>query len=121
MNSLSALFVRRFRGIRVVDLAGAACLAMIVLVVYWSKAAAGAESARISDTTRQIAAEEQKVRLLRAQQAYLAQPDRLRRLSVQYLGLGPVKPMHEATPETLAPVVAPAAAAAPVTAPAVAQ
>jgi hypothetical protein len=68
-----------------------------------SKAGAGAEGAKIADTTRQIAAETQKVRLLRAQRAYLTQPERLRRLSEDYLQMGPVKPTHEATAETLAP------------------
>ena len=111
MKSLAALWVRRVRGVRVVDLAGAACLTLIVLVVYWSKAAAGAESARIAETNKAIAAEEQKVRLLRAEHAYLAQPDRLRRLSAQYLGMGPVPVTREAPPEGLIPVVAPPAPA----------
>ena len=101
MNTLSALFLRKVRGVRVVNIAGAGCLALMVLTVYWSKAAAGSESARIADTTRQIAAEAQRVRLLQAQRAYLAQPERLRRLSEQYLGMAPVKPAHEAAADAL--------------------
>jgi hypothetical protein len=101
--ALTALALRRVRGFRVLDIAAAVCLTLIVLVVYMSKAGAGAEGAKIADTTRQIAAEEQKVRLLRAEHAYLTQPERLRRLSETYLQMGPVKPTHEATPETLTP------------------
>jgi hypothetical protein len=122
MNTLTALMLRKVRGFRVVDLAAAACLALIVLVVYGSKAGAGAEASRISDTTRQIAQEQQQVELLRAERAYLARPQRLRQLSEQYLGMGPVKAGHEATPEKLAeldhatpaPVASPTPAPAPV-------
>jgi hypothetical protein len=103
MNRLSTLALHKVRGVRVLDIACALCLTLIVLVVYMSKAGAGAEGAKIADTTRQIAAETQKVRLLRAQRAYLTQPERLRRLSEDYLQMGPVKPTHEATAETLAP------------------
>lgn len=106
MNSLAALWVRRVRGVRVVDLAAAACLILMVLVVYWSKTAAGAEAARIAETTNAIAAEEQKVRVLRAEQAWLAQPERLRRLSEQYLGMAPIPVTREAQPEALIPAVA---------------
>ncbi len=118
MNRLRMLMMRKVRGIRVIDLTAAACLVLIVMGVYWSKTGAGAESAKIADTTRQIAAEEQSVRLLRAQYAVLTRPERLRRLSDQLLHMQPVPATHEATPETLltvpakpvgAPVVIPAA------------
>ncbi|MFX8895505.1 hypothetical protein ABTM96_20435, partial [Acinetobacter baumannii] len=79
---------------------------LMVLVVYWSKTAAGAEASKIAETNRAIAAEEQKVRVLRAEHAWLAQPDRLRRLSEQYLGMAPIPPTREAQPQALIPVVA---------------
>jgi hypothetical protein len=122
MNTLTALMLRKVRGFRVVDLVGAACLTLIVLVVYWSKASAGAEAARITDTTRQIAQEEQQVQLLKAERAYLARPQRLRQLSAEFLGMGPVKADHEATPERLVelrqPKVTPVAGPAPAPVPA---
>lgn len=122
MNRFTTLLMSKVRGIRVLDIAAAACLMLIVLVVYMSKAGAGAEAARIADTDRQIAAEEEQVRLLRAQHAYLTRPERLRTLSEQYLAMSPVKPTHEMTPETIqlirqstmaAPQLAPITAAAP--------
>jgi len=110
-----AFAMSRFRGFRVLDIAAALFLTLIVLTVYMSKAGAGAEGAKIADTTRQIAAEEQKVRVLRAERAYLTQPERLRRLSEDYLQMGPVKPTREATPETLMQVRQPVVAAPAIT------
>jgi hypothetical protein len=101
MNGIHAVMMRKVRGVRVVDIACATFLVLIVLSVYASKAGAGAEGARIADTTRQIATEEQQVRVLRAEAAYLTQPERLRRLSAQYLSMGPVPFSHDVTPETL--------------------
>lgn len=107
--TLSSLLLRKVRGVRVVDLAGAACLVAIVLLVYGSKARAGAEAARIADTDRQIAAEEEQLRLLRAEEAYLTRPDRLRGLSNQYLNLGPAAAKQYTTPEALAQLHPPTA------------
>ena len=120
MTRFHAVMMRKVRGVRVVDIACATFLVLIVLSVYASKAGAGAEGAQIADTTRQIAAEEQQVRMLRAETAYLTQPERLRRLSAQYLSMGPIPSSHEVTPETLLQVrqVAPAAAPVPASAPA---
>ncbi len=101
MIGLHTVLMRKVRGVRVVDLAGGAFLVLMVLSVYASKAGAGAEGAKIADTTRQIAAEEQQVRLLRAEHAYLTRPDNLRRLSTQYLNMGPIAASHEVTPEAL--------------------
>lgn len=109
MNAVSALLERKVRGVRVVDLAGVACLALIVLVVYASKAGGGAEAAKIADTTRLIGVEEQQVRLLQARDAYLTQPRRIRDLSKTYLHMGPVPVGHETTPEALLRVDAPPA------------
>jgi cell division protein FtsL len=108
MNGFRQLLMRKVRGIRVIDLAAAGTLTLIVLVVYASKTTGGAEASKIADTNRQIATEEQQVRLLRAQQSYLTRPERLRALSQQYLGMAPVSPKHEVTPEVLMQVRAPA-------------
>ena len=125
MTGIHTVLMRKVRGVRVVNLAGGTFLVLMVLSVYASKAGAGAEGARIADTTRQIAAEQQQVQLLRAERAYLTRPDNLRRLSTQFLNMGPVAPSHEVTPEALlqvheaartpapAPVPAPSQTAAP--------
>ena len=73
-----------------------------MLGVYLAKGMAGAEGSQITDTTRQIAAEQVRVRALRADLARLESPARLERLSTQYLGLQPVSAKKEAAPETLA-------------------
>jgi hypothetical protein len=96
------LFERRVRGVRVVEVGGFACLVALVLAVYFSKAGAGAEGSQIADTTRQIAAEQQRVRLLRAELSRLEAPARLERLSTQYLGMTPAAPKQEAAPDALA-------------------
>jgi hypothetical protein len=95
------LFARRVRGFRVIEVGGFACLIALVLGVYLFKGMAGAEGAQIADTNRQIAAEQVKVRALRAELAHLEAPERLERLSTQYLGLQPVSPRHETAPEAL--------------------
>ena len=100
----SNLFARRVRGFRVIELGGFAFLIALVLGVYLFKGMAGAEGAQITDTTRQIAAEQIRVRALRAELAHLESPERLERLSTQYLGMQPVSAKHETAPETL-PVV----------------
>jgi len=112
-GAVARLFNRRFRGFRVVELAGGALLAALVLGVYFFKAGAGAEGAQIADTTRQIADEQRRVRLLKAELAHLEAPDRLERLSTQYLGLAPVPPKHEADPDTLGDVARAPQRAAP--------
>lgn len=101
MSRFNQFMMRRVRGVRIMDLMGAACLMVVVLAVYGSKAKAGAEAAKIADANRQIASEEQRVALLRTERAYLTQPERLRRLSTQYLDMAPVKPAHEVVPEAL--------------------
>lgn len=101
MSRFYQFMMRRVRGVRIMDLMGAACLMVVVLAVYGSKAKAGAEAAKIADANRQIASEEQRVALLRTERAYLTQPERLRRLSIQYLDMAPVKAGHEVAPEAL--------------------
>ena len=98
----SDLFNRRVRGFRVVEVGGFAFLIVLVLGVYLFKGMAGAEGSQIADTTRQIAAEQARVRALRADLARLESPQRLQRLSTQYLGLQPVSAKKEAAPEALA-------------------
>ena len=102
MSRFTDVMMRKVRGVRVMNLVAGGCLLLVVLGVYGSKDGAGAEAAKIADTNRQIVAEDQRVRLLRAERAYLTQPERLRRLSAQYLDMQPVKPAHELSPDALA-------------------
>ncbi len=104
MNPVRALFNRRLRGFRVVELAAVGCLVVLVLGVYAFKAGAGRETAHISDVDAQIADERRHVRVLKAELAHLEQPARLERLSAAYLGMAPAGGAHEAPVESLSEV-----------------
>jgi hypothetical protein len=80
----------------------------MALGVYLAKASAGRERARIANIDRQIAEEQQKMKLLRAEVAHLEQPERLGALSQAHLGLQPADGLREALPETLPEIARPA-------------
>jgi cell division protein FtsL len=104
---ISAVFKHRVRGFRLIDLMGLAFLLVLAFTVYGFKTFAGRESADINDVQRQIVEEQKRVRLLRGEIAHLEDPERLARLSKQYLGLGPVGAKREATLEALPEIAAP--------------
>jgi hypothetical protein len=99
-----SLLDRRVRGFRLVDLIAAALLVALVLGVYLAKTMAGRERAQIASVERQIDEEQARIRLLQAEVAHLEEPARLERLSVAYLGLGPVSIKHDVTPDGLADI-----------------
>ena len=94
--SLAALFGRRVRGVRVVNLWGCGVLLVLVVGLYLFKTLAGGERADIARDEAQIADEQQRIRLLNAEVAYLEQPQRIGRLSEGYLKLQPTSVKHEA-------------------------
>jgi hypothetical protein len=127
---IGALFTRRFRGIRLVNLWGAGLLLVLVVALYLLKTFAGGERADIASTEMQIADEQRKIRLLHAELAYLEQPARIERLSEAYLGMKPASGKRETTVEGIGqiarapaptPASAPAAPAPAAAAPGVAQ
>ena len=93
--SLGALFTRRVRGVRLVNLWAVGLLLVLVLGLYLVKTFAGGERADIASTELQIADEQHKIRLLHAELAYLEQPARIERLSERYLGMMPASGKHE--------------------------
>jgi cell division protein FtsL len=95
------LFDRRYRGFRIVNFAAFAVLLMLAVGVYLAKTSAGREAAAIVKVDREIAGEKAQIRLLRADVAALEQPDRISKLSTNYLGLAPVDAKHEATLDKL--------------------
>lgn len=114
--TLRALFARRVRGFRLVELVGLAVLAATILGVYLGKAVAGREEAAINSTEKEILALRARVRMLNAEVAFFESPERLEHLSTQ-LSLGPIKPTQELTLDHLsinALSARPVAAAAPV-------
>jgi cell division protein FtsL len=98
--SLSSMFGRRVRGFRVVELVCLTTLLVLVLGVYMAKTFAGRERAQIAEVERQIEDEKVRVRLLKAEVAYLEQPRRIEQLA-QQLQLAPIKPEHETTEDAL--------------------
>jgi cell division protein FtsL len=108
--SLSSMFDRRVRGFRVVELVCLTILLVLVLGVYLAKTFAGRERAQIAEVERQIDDEKIRVRLLKAEVAYLEQPRRIEQLA-QQLQLAPIKPEHETTEDALIDVARHAPAA----------
>ena len=101
---VSNVFTRRLRGFRVVDLLALGVLLILALGSYALKTFAGAEGADTADVQGQIVLEGKRIRLLDAEIAHLEDPGRIERLSTQYLGLQPVDPKREVTPEALAQI-----------------
>ena len=116
--SVSNLFTRRIRGIRLVNLWGAGLLLVLVVTLYLLKTFAGGERADIASTEMQIADEQRKIRLLHAELAYLEQPARIEHLSEQYLGMKPASGKHETTVDGLGQIVRAQPPASPAAAPA---
>lgn len=123
MSPLARLFDWRVRGFRVIEVAALACLVWLILWVYLTKAQAGDERNQIARVDREIAAEQRRLRELKAESAHLEQPARIEQLSEAYLGLEPVPAKREATPERLddiarAPAPQPTVPPAPTSTPA---
>lgn len=93
---ISALFTRRVRGVRLVNLWAAGVLLVLVVGLYLTKTLAGGQRADIARTETEITDEQRQIRLLQAEVAYLEQPTRIERLSEQYLGLAPETGRQEA-------------------------
>jgi cell division protein FtsL len=98
--SLASIFDRRVRGFRVVELVCLCILLVLVLGVYMAKTFAGRERAQIASVEQQIDDEKVRVRLLKAEVAYLEQPRRIQMMA-QQLGLAPISPERETTEDAL--------------------
>jgi hypothetical protein len=98
------IFRRRYRGFRVVDLVALAVLLVLALASYAFKTFAQGMGADTVGVEAQIAQEDQRIHLLRAEIAHLEDPGRIERLSSQYLGMQAADPKQETTPEALSQV-----------------
>lgn len=119
--SLRALFRRRVRGVRLIELWAFGFAVVLGLAVYLTKTGAGDEGQEIARLERKIGKEQQTIRLLSAEVAYLEQPDRLARLSAA-LGLEPLRgerdiDVTELPAAAAAGLAPPAPVAVPMTAP----
>ena len=91
------LFDKRFRGFRVVNLAGLCLLVAMVLGVYLAKTFASGERNQIAAVDMQIRQEKARIRLLEAEVAHLEQPRRLQALARVGLGMQPIAARQEIT------------------------
>lgn len=98
--SLSSIFDRRVRGFRVVELVCLSLLLALVLGVYMAKTFAGRERAQIASVEQKIVDEKVRIRLLKAEVAFLEQPQRIEKLA-QDQNLAPIKPERETTEDAL--------------------
>ena len=113
--SIGAIFTHRVRGVRLIEVWAVGLLAVLVFSVYLTKTFAGREANEITRTQSQIEQEATRIRLLKAEVAYLEQPERIERLSQTYLHLEPMQGKREAEPDRLAEIArkAPEPVAAP--------
>ena len=109
----AGFFDRRVRGFRIVELGAMAVLAALVVLVYLAKDGAGDKRADIDRVQQEIVAEQEHIRLLKAEVAHQEQPERLEALAGQYLGLHPIAAKHEVDAGELADVVRVATQASP--------
>jgi cell division protein FtsL len=100
-GGMIGVFSRRYRGFRVVDIAALAVLLVLALMSYALKTLAQGQGGETAGVESQIATEDKRIRLLRAEIAHQEEPDRIERLATQYLGMAAVDPKQETTPEAL--------------------
>ena len=101
---MSEFFERRWRGFRVIELTGIAVLLVLMFVLYLTKTLAGTERSQIAQIEREISSERARARLLRAEVAHLEQPERLERLSREFLGMEPISAKREVAADAIATV-----------------
>jgi cell division protein FtsL len=104
--SVARMFDRRFRGFRVVNVFAAIVLVVLMVGVYLAKTRAARDSAAIAKIERQMVAERNAIRMLKAEAARLENPERIEKLAVEYLAMAPSKAEREAAPAELAAVAA---------------
>ena len=92
---MSSVVDTRYRGFRVVNLAGWGLLATLILGVYLAKTMAWGERNQIAAVETQIRQEKLRIRLLQAEVAHLEQPRRLEALSSGALGMAPIGAKQE--------------------------
>lgn len=102
--SLGSIFTHRVRGVRLIEVWAVGLLAVLVFGVYMTKTFAGREANEITRTQAQIEQEQTRIRLLKAEVAYLEQPERIERLSQLYLHLAPMQGKRETEADRLAEI-----------------
>lgn len=102
------LFSRRVRGFRIANVVCLALLLSTVLGVYLTKTMGGDQRSQIASVERQISDEQDHIKLLRAEVAYLGRPDRLAPIAENHLGLAPVAASRRISLDDLSRLAVPA-------------
>src|SRR5215831_16510719 len=97
MSGVARFFTHRVRGVRLVNLWGMGVLLVLVIALYLVKIFGGTERADIAQTESQIADEQRRIALLKAEVAFLERPERIQRLAEQNLNAQPISGRHDAT------------------------
>ena len=97
MSGVSRFFTHRVRGVRLVNLWGMGVLLVLVIALYLVKIFGGTERADIAQTESQIADEQRRIALLKAEVAILARPERIQRRAEQNQNAQPLSGRHDAT------------------------
>ncbi len=92
-----AIFTRRVRGVRVLDLMAGAILLVLAVGSYAFKTMAEAQGAGAADVQAQIDKEGRRIRLLKAEISHLEAPARVESLATQYLGMAAPDVKHDIT------------------------
>lgn len=90
MSGILGIFEQRVRGVRLVELIGLVLCLGMMFGLGWIKMKEDADVKRLEALKREIAAETEQVKVLRAAVAHLEQPKRIEALASTYLGMKPV-------------------------------
>jgi hypothetical protein len=112
-----SLFTRRIRGVSLVNLWGLGVLLVLVIALYLVKTFGAGERADIASTETQIAEEQRRIAVLKAEVAFLERPDRIQRLAEQGLNEQPISGRHDATVADLEKIARVSAASPPASSP----
>lgn len=89
-------FTQRWRGMRIIDVASIGLVLTLALATYAFKTLAGEEGKGTRDLETQIADEEKRIRLLKADITHLEEPVRLANLAgAPPLNMKPIDARHE--------------------------
>ncbi|MDC7675845.1 cell division protein FtsL [Asticcacaulis machinosus] len=101
MSGILGVFEQRVRGVRLVELVGLVLCLGMMFALGWIKMKEDADVKRLEALKREIVAETEQVKALRAAVAHLEQPKRIEALASVYLGMKPVDSRHEANLDSL--------------------
>ena len=104
MHAFHALYERRIRGVRLVDLGGAGLALILIFGIGLSKVREDSDVKRLKQLDRDIAEAQGAISQLKLNVSSLEEPRRLEMLAAQVLDMHAVRPDHEADLDSLAEI-----------------